>query len=99
MGGSNRFTVNPFPDLVLSTDDRAQLVEIAESLVLDKFKEYQEHLNTQKYVDPECWKKYSRDGSTTMYLERTKSNPESKLPALLMVGPLPGSLNENMFGC
>ncbi|KAG7397324.1 hypothetical protein PHYBOEH_000906 [Phytophthora boehmeriae] len=99
MAGGSRFTVNPFPGLVLSDDDRAQLVEIAESLVLAKFKEYQEHLNTQKYVDPERWKKYSRDGNTTMYLDRKNTNPDSKLPALLMVGPLPGSLNDNMFGC
>lgn len=33
-----------------------------------------------------------------MYLERIKSIPNSKLPAVLMVGPLPGSLDENMFG-
>ncbi|RLN49134.1 hypothetical protein BBJ29_007174, partial [Phytophthora kernoviae] len=99
MGGGSRFTVNLFPGLVLTSADHTQLVEIADSLVKAKFQEYQEFLNTQKYVDPERWKKYSRDGNTAQYLERTKSNPESKLPALLMVGPLPGSLNENMFGC
>ncbi|OWZ08440.1 hypothetical protein PHMEG_00019023 [Phytophthora megakarya] len=33
-----------------------------------------------------------------MYLERKKVSPHAKLPALLMVGPLPGSLDENMFG-
>ncbi|KAG7397323.1 hypothetical protein PHYBOEH_000905 [Phytophthora boehmeriae] len=99
MGGGSRFTVNPFPDLKLTSADRTQLVEIADSLVKTKFQEYQEFLNNQKYVDQERWKKYSRDGNTTQYLERKNSNPESKLPQLLMVGPLPGSLNDNMFGC
>ncbi|KAG1705728.1 hypothetical protein DVH05_003479 [Phytophthora capsici] len=98
MGGGSRFTVNPFPDLVLTGDDRTQLIEIANDLVMAKFAEYQEHINNQKYVDMARWKKYSQDGNTMMYLERKKSNPESKLPALLMVGPLPGSLDENMFG-
>ncbi|KAL4106951.1 hypothetical protein PRIC1_004988 [Phytophthora ramorum] len=99
MAGGSRFTVNPFPDLVLTPEDRAQLVEIANELVMTKFAEYQEHVNNQKYVDPARWKKYSKEGNTTMFLERKKANPDSKLPALLMVGPLPGSLDENMFGC
>uniref|UniRef100_A0AAV1TIH4 FYVE-type domain-containing protein n=1 Tax=Peronospora matthiolae TaxID=2874970 RepID=A0AAV1TIH4_9STRA len=98
-GGGNRFTLNPFPDLVLTPDDRTQLNEIANDLVLEKFAEYQEHLNAQKYVDQRRWKSYQRDGNTTMYLERKPASPlDSKLPALLMVGPLPGTLDENMFG-
>ncbi|EGZ23079.1 hypothetical protein PHYSODRAFT_482415 [Phytophthora sojae] len=98
MAGGSRFTVNPFPELVLTAEDRSQLIQIAHDLVVAKFAEYQEHINNQKYVDQARWKKYSKDGNTMMYLERKKSNPESKLPALLMVGPLPGSLDENMFG-
>uniref|UniRef100_H3GUU6 FYVE-type domain-containing protein n=1 Tax=Phytophthora ramorum TaxID=164328 RepID=H3GUU6_PHYRM len=99
MAGGSRFTVNPFPDLVLNESDRTQLVEIASELVMTKFAEYQAHINNQKYVDEARWKKYSKEGNTTQYLERKKANPDSKLPALLMVGPLPGSLDENMFGC
>ncbi|KAF4316708.1 hypothetical protein BBO99_00007588 [Phytophthora kernoviae] len=98
MAGGSRFTVNPFPDLVLTPEDREQLVEIGNSLVLAKFKEYQDHLNNQKYVDMARWKTFMRIGNTTTYLERKKSNPNSKLPASLMVGPLPGTLNDNMFG-
>ncbi|KAG7397322.1 hypothetical protein PHYBOEH_000904 [Phytophthora boehmeriae] len=98
MAGGSRFTVNPFPDLVLSSEDRESLVEIGNSLVLAKFKEYQEFLNNQKYVDTERWKTCMRIGNTTTYLERKKSNPNSKMPASLMVGPLPGTLNDNMFG-
>lgn len=89
MAGGSRFTVNPFPELVLTAEDRSQLIQIAHDLVVAKFAEYQEHINNQKYVDQARWKKYSKDGNTMMYLERKKSNPESKLPALLMVGPLP----------
>ncbi|KAI9994415.1 hypothetical protein PInf_011040 [Phytophthora infestans] len=98
MAGGSRFTVNPFPDLVLTIEDREQLIEIARELVAAKYAEYQEHINNQKYIYQTRWKKYQKDGNTMMYLERKKSNPESKLPALLMVGPLPGSLDENMFG-
>ncbi|KAL4159384.1 hypothetical protein PRNP1_005144 [Phytophthora ramorum] len=94
----NRFTVNPFGELTLTDEDRAQLVEIADALVLAKFEEYEEHLNNEKRVDLTRWKKITSSGTTTQYLERKNSNPDSKLPALLMTGPLPGTLDENMFG-
>ncbi|KAE8996014.1 hypothetical protein PR003_g20136 [Phytophthora rubi] len=93
-----RFTVNPFGRLELTAQDRAQLVQLADELVLAKFEEYEEHLNNQKQVDLNRWKKFTKSGPTTTYLERKNSNPDSKLSALLMVGPLPGTLDENMFG-
>ncbi|EGZ23077.1 hypothetical protein PHYSODRAFT_251157 [Phytophthora sojae] len=71
---------------------------IAESLVLARFEQYEEHLNNKKHIDPMRWKKYSSSGAVTMYIERKKANPESKLPELVMVGALPGSLHDNMFG-
>ncbi|EGZ23085.1 hypothetical protein PHYSODRAFT_478076 [Phytophthora sojae] len=92
------FTVNPFARLELTAEDRAQLVQLADELVLAKFEEYEEHLNNQKQVDLNRWKKFTKSGPTTTYLERKNSNRDSKLPALLMVGPLPGTLDENMFG-
>ncbi|KAG2820424.1 hypothetical protein PC112_g11777 [Phytophthora cactorum] len=99
MAGGSRFTVNPFPDLVLTAEDREQLIEIAHELVMAKFAEYQEHINSQKYVDQARWKKYQKDGNTMMYLERKKSNPESKLPALLMTHELPNRIRGNMSFC
>ncbi|EGZ23082.1 hypothetical protein PHYSODRAFT_555799 [Phytophthora sojae] len=93
-----RFTVNPFARLELTAEDRAQLVQLADELVLAKFEEYEKHLNNQKQVDLNRWKKFTKSGPTTTYLERKNSNRDSKLPALLMVGPLPGTLDENMFG-
>ncbi|KAL3656606.1 hypothetical protein V7S43_018513 [Phytophthora oleae] len=95
---NKRFTMNPFGELSLSTEERAKLISIADELVLAKFEEYEEHLNIGKQVDLTRWKKFSNSGTTTTYLERKNSNPDSKLPALLMVGPLPGTLDENMFG-
>ncbi|GMF13515.1 unnamed protein product [Phytophthora lilii] len=95
---NERFTENPFGELTLSAHDRAKLLEIADSVVMAKFEEYEEHLNNEKQVDLGRWKKFTKSGQTTMYLERKKSSPHAKLPALLMVGPLPGSLDENMFG-
>ncbi|KAG7387958.1 hypothetical protein PHYPSEUDO_013356 [Phytophthora pseudosyringae] len=93
-----RFTANPFKELTLSAEDRAKLVAIADELVLAKFEEYEEHLHIGKAVDLTRWKKFTNSGTTTTFLERKNSNPDSKLPALLMVGPLPGTLDENMFG-
>ncbi|EGZ23076.1 hypothetical protein PHYSODRAFT_480113 [Phytophthora sojae] len=95
---SKRFTVNPFGELSLTDQDRAQLLQLADQLVLAKFEEYEEYLNNEKKVDHKRWKKFSNAGSTIMHLERKNSNPETKLPQVLMVGLLPGTLHENMFG-
>ncbi|GMF13519.1 unnamed protein product [Phytophthora lilii] len=70
---NKRFTVNPFADLALAPEDRAKLVDIADTLFVSS-------------------------GASTTYIERKNLNPNSKLPELLMVGPLPGTLDENMFG-
>ncbi|CEG35614.1 START-like domain [Plasmopara halstedii] len=98
MASGKRFTVNPFPDLVLTAKDQSDLIAIAHELVMTKLPEYQKHISNQRYVDQVRWKKLQRDGNTMTYLERKNASPETKLPALLMVGPLPGSLDENMFG-
>ncbi|KAG7397327.1 hypothetical protein PHYBOEH_000909 [Phytophthora boehmeriae] len=95
---SKRFSVNPFGELTLTEEDRVQLVKLADSIVLTKFEEYEEHLNNEKRVDLKRWKKFTNSGPTTTYLERKSSSPNTKLPQLLMVGPLPGSLDDNMFG-
>ncbi|GMF39019.1 unnamed protein product [Phytophthora fragariaefolia] len=93
-----RFILNPFGGLDLTEHDRTELIQLADKLVLAKFEEYEQHLNNEKQVDLVRWKKFTNSGPTTTYLERKNSNPDSKLPALLMVGPLPGTLDENMFG-
>ncbi|EGZ23075.1 hypothetical protein PHYSODRAFT_478967 [Phytophthora sojae] len=95
---NKRFTVNPFEELTLTDEDRAQLIDIADALVLAKVEEYEEYLNSDKQVDLNRWKKFTSSGATTTYLERKKSNPESNMPETLMTGPLPGSLDEIMFG-
>ncbi|KAE8909527.1 hypothetical protein PF005_g15780 [Phytophthora fragariae] len=95
---NKRFTVNPFEELALTAEDRAKLIDIADVLVLAKVEEYEEYLNNGKCVDLTRWKKFTSSGATTTYLERKKSNPESNMPVTLMTGPLPGTLEENMFG-
>ncbi|KAG6608996.1 Tenascin [Phytophthora cinnamomi] len=89
---TQRFTVNPFGELTLSAQNRAKLVDIADTLVMAKFEEYEEHLNNEKRVDLVRWKKFTKSGPTTMYLERKKSSPNSKLPALLMLDTKVGEL-------
>ncbi|KAL7994274.1 putative START-like domain superfamily protein [Plasmopara halstedii] len=93
-----RFLINPFGQLNLSREACNKLVEITDEIIMAKFEEYEEHLNINKQVDLKRWKKFSKSGPTTAYLERKNQNPDTKLPQLLMVGPLPGTLDENMFG-
>ncbi|KAI9910341.1 hypothetical protein PsorP6_010385 [Peronosclerospora sorghi] len=95
---THRFLMNPFQELKLTTDARAQLVEITDAIILEKFEEYEEHVANCKRVDLHRWKKIDKSGPLTVYLERKSSNPNSMLPNMLTVGPLPGSLDENMFG-
>ncbi|KAI9909933.1 hypothetical protein PsorP6_010375 [Peronosclerospora sorghi] len=95
---THRFTRNPFRELQLPAEDRATLVEITDAIILDKFEDYEAHLQHGKQVDLRRWKKIATSGPTSSYLERKSSNLNSKLPNSLMVGPLPGSLDDNMFG-
>ncbi|KAF4042873.1 hypothetical protein GN244_ATG04792 [Phytophthora infestans] len=95
---NKRFTVNPFGGLTLSNEDRTNLLDIVDALVHAKFEEYEEYVSTNKRVDLGRWKKFSASGAATTYIERKNSNPDSKLPVSIMVGPLPGTLDEIMFG-
>ncbi|OWZ14570.1 hypothetical protein PHMEG_00011935 [Phytophthora megakarya] len=95
---NRRFTVNPFGDLTLANEDRTKLLEITDALVHSKFEEYEEFINTEKRVDLGRWKKFAGSGATATYIERKHSKPDSNMPVSLMVGPLPGTLDENMFG-
>ncbi|KAI9910901.1 hypothetical protein PsorP6_010386 [Peronosclerospora sorghi] len=95
---THRFTMNPFRELKLTPDARAKLVEITDAIILETFEEYEEHLAKCKRVDLHRWKKIDKSGPLTSYMERKCSNPNSKLPNMQMVGALPGSLDENMFG-
>ncbi|CAI5726276.1 unnamed protein product [Hyaloperonospora brassicae] len=99
-----RFTHSPFDEILLSADDRANLVTIADALVRANVREYRHHVQRGKHVDLTRWKRVCSAGTTATYLERSASpskhhQPRTKsLPASLMVGPLPGTLEENMFG-
>ncbi|EGZ23069.1 hypothetical protein PHYSODRAFT_251221 [Phytophthora sojae] len=95
---TKRFTANPFDELTLTTEDCAKLIEVADSIMLAKVEEYEEYLNDDKRVDARRWKKFTNSGATTCYLQRKKANPKSNMVEALMVGPLPGTLDENMFG-
>ncbi|KAI9994414.1 hypothetical protein PInf_011039 [Phytophthora infestans] len=95
---NKRFTVNPFGELTLTSEDRAKLVNIANTLVHAKLEEYEEYINIAKTIDLVRWKRFSSSGAATTYIERKNSNPDSNLHELLMTAPLSGTLDENMFG-
>ncbi|KAE8987975.1 hypothetical protein PR002_g21903 [Phytophthora rubi] len=82
---NKRFTVNPFEELTLTAEDRVKLLDIADAITFAKVEEYEEYLNNEKRVDLSRWKKFTRSGATTTYLERKKVNPTSNMPETLMV--------------
>ncbi|KAI9911046.1 hypothetical protein PsorP6_010371 [Peronosclerospora sorghi] len=93
---TSRFLDKPVRELsLLSEEDCDDLVTIAENLVLARVKEYQDG----KQVDPTRWKICSKVDALVTYLERKEVNPPSTLPvSLMVVGALPGTLDDNMFG-
>ncbi|TDH74107.1 hypothetical protein CCR75_007404 [Bremia lactucae] len=97
MAGRNCLNVSPFPEVILTDEARSQLAQISNELVMAKFAEAQAH-NFGKDVDHSQWRLFRKDGNTAFYLERNQFHGEPKLPTTLMVGSLPGSLDENMFG-
>ncbi|KAI9910340.1 hypothetical protein PsorP6_010380 [Peronosclerospora sorghi] len=93
-----RFTRNPFGELKLTAEDRARIVDITDAIIMERFEDYEDYLYTSKTVNPRRWKKIAKCGPMTTYRECKSRNPSFKLPYMLMAGPLPGSLDENMFG-
>ncbi|TDH73865.1 hypothetical protein CCR75_007411 [Bremia lactucae] len=95
---SKRFTVNPFEDLHLSTEDISKLLDVTDTLVQVKIDEYENYIKTHKIIDPSNWKQCSTAGPVTMFTERKTSNTAANMYSTLMVGPLTGTLDEVMFG-
>ncbi|KAI9910805.1 hypothetical protein PsorP6_010897 [Peronosclerospora sorghi] len=103
--GNDRFVVNPFPDLCLSTSDQESLRDFAYTFIDENVEKYEAYLATVgPKIDPRKWKLLKRRGDTAVYLEREPMRrapvPGSKTthPEFLMTGITWGTVDDCMFG-
>ncbi|KAG6616790.1 uncharacterized protein IUM83_17961 [Phytophthora cinnamomi] len=101
-----RFIVNPFPEMRISQDDRLQLEDLANGIIMTNLANYNTFVTSGKRkVDPRRWKQIKEREHLTVYAERPESariagdEPSgSGLPMILCVGSLEGKLEDHMYG-
>ncbi|KAG1693858.1 hypothetical protein DVH05_022778 [Phytophthora capsici] len=101
-----RFTINPFPALSLSGEEKAQLLQLGHTLIQANFERDVPFFKNGRKVDFKRWKLARERENMNVYTERPEykgadalSDPNSsKLPAILSVGRVPGSLDDMMYG-
>uniref|UniRef100_H3GZP2 FYVE-type domain-containing protein n=1 Tax=Phytophthora ramorum TaxID=164328 RepID=H3GZP2_PHYRM len=104
-----RFIVNPFQELKLSLNDRAQLEDLANQCITSNLELFTKFTSTAKRtVDPKRWKLIKEGEKLKVYSERpgvsTKASAAgdeptgSGLPMLLCNGTMEGKLDDLMFG-
>ncbi|KAL4161040.1 hypothetical protein PRNP1_001597 [Phytophthora ramorum] len=101
-----RFTINPFPALSLSGEEKAQLLQLGRTLIQANFERDVPFFKNGRKVDFKRWKLARERENMNVYTERPEykgpdalSDPNSsKLPAILSVGRVPGNLDD-MIGC
>ncbi|KAL4109982.1 hypothetical protein PRIC1_001675 [Phytophthora ramorum] len=101
-----RFTINPFPALSLSGEEKAQLLQLGRTLIQANFERDVPFFKNGRKVDFKRWKLARERENMNVYTERPEykgpdalSDPNSsKLPAILSVGRVPGNLDDMMYG-
>ncbi|KAK1934407.1 hypothetical protein P3T76_011016 [Phytophthora citrophthora] len=101
-----RFTINPFPALSLSGEEKAQLLQLGQTLIRANFERDVPFFKNGRKVDFKRWKLARERENMNVYTERPEykgadalSDPNSsKLPAILSVGRVPGNLDDMMYG-
>ncbi|KAF1781695.1 START-like domain [Phytophthora cactorum] len=101
-----RFTINPFPALSLSGEEKAQLLQLGRTLIQANFERDMPFFKGGRKVDFKRWKLARERENMNVYTERPDykgadalSDPNSsKLPAILSVGRVPGNLDDMMYG-
>ncbi|KAL4140899.1 hypothetical protein PRNP1_014467 [Phytophthora ramorum] len=69
---SNRFAVNPYPELHVSEEERTQLIELVDGFVQDYFQKYEDFVVVDKQkVDEQRWKHVKTKDSQHVYAERS----------------------------
>ena len=71
MGKVPAFTTNPYPDLVLSDEDRIELLQLERDLILEIFPKYEAFvLDDNRIVKRAQWKAIGEDKNLHVYAER-----------------------------
>ncbi|KAK1940783.1 hypothetical protein P3T76_007489 [Phytophthora citrophthora] len=104
--GKGRFIVNPFPEMQLSFNDRMQLQDLANGIIMSNLENYNKYVSSGKRkVDSRRWKQIKDKEKLTVYAERPESvhtagnEPSgSGLPMILCVGTIEGKLEDLMYG-
>ncbi|RLN96358.1 hypothetical protein BBJ28_00007924 [Nothophytophthora sp. Chile5] len=102
-----RFTINPFPALALSGEEKAQLLHLGRTLIQANLERDQPFFQNGRKVDYRRWKLARERENMHVYTERPEykgadalsdPNSVSKLPAILSIGRVPGNLDDMMYG-
>ncbi|ETI31753.1 hypothetical protein F443_21314, partial [Phytophthora nicotianae P1569] len=88
--GKERFTINPFPALALTDDEKDQLLELGRTIIEANFERDNPFFKGGRKVDPNRWKLAKERERMKVYTERPEyvgddamSNASStKLPAI-----------------
>ncbi|EGZ14398.1 hypothetical protein PHYSODRAFT_332788 [Phytophthora sojae] len=105
--GKERFIVNPFPEMQMLPDERLQLQDLANDLIMSNFQKYNNFVSLSKRkVNPKRWKKIKTREKLTVYAERPESArcsgandlTGSGLPMILCIGTMEGKLEDLMYG-
>ncbi|KAL3659787.1 hypothetical protein V7S43_015090 [Phytophthora oleae] len=104
----DRFLTSPFDDLVLTTGDANNLLDIVNTIVHSSLERYENFWTVEKAkVDTNKWKLLKSKKNTHVFLEQQSqrnsassrsTDPVAELPSLLTVGTTSGSLDDVMLG-
>ncbi|KAG7400218.1 hypothetical protein PHYBOEH_006556 [Phytophthora boehmeriae] len=106
-GRKDRFVVNPFPQLNLTPEERLQLQDLANTLIMTNLEHYNNFIASKSKVDRRRWKLIKTRDKLSVFAERPESSHAagrdgeicgSGLPLILCVGAKEGRLEDLMYG-
>lgn len=105
--GGGRFTENPFPEINFSADDAYDLEKLVDSVLRNKVATYEHFLTAEGgRVNPNKWKVVKAKDESAVFTNRAYEDPAAirtsgtvQLPQMMMLGIIPGELDDVVFGC
>ncbi|KAG1708779.1 hypothetical protein DVH05_022401 [Phytophthora capsici] len=87
------------PELTVSEEDGDLLRELAETLAVHNIQQFNTLLKTTDgFADSRQWKELRRKDGIRIYRERSRRNGLPTTPSLLLLGTVPGTLDDVMYG-
>ncbi|KAG2784795.1 hypothetical protein JG687_00012650 [Phytophthora cactorum] len=103
--GKDRFVVNPFGELSLSSADKAGLMDFGRNFIDQNIEKYERFIgDSRPKVDQKKWKLIKTKDDTRVYLERdpmirtTTDGVKTDHPEFMMTGITWGTVDDCMFG-